>query len=457
MKLATAVWDRCRRLPPRAILALGWVVALVYAYPGVMTIDSSDQLNEARANFYTDSHPPIMAVVWRYVDAIVPGPFGMWVIQSVAFVAGLYWLLVRDLAPRRAAVATVAIFLFPPVLAPMAVIWKDSLMAGMFLLGLAGVLRESRRARAAGLAALWFATALRYNAFAAAAPLVVLLFAWSYAATWRRYALAIGAWLAITVAAIGANAVITDQPMHFWYSSLAVFDICGTLAHVDGTIPDDELRQTFAGTDLLVDHDIHAAIRARYEPWNNDPIVGGDGRLWALPINGTVPAPEAQRDAVGRAFWDVVTAHEGAYLAHRVAVTEELLGIHTHSIGKIVRMHDSQSVGHLLNEHLATGWSPVQGALAAGVRWLARHGPLFRPWLYLVLSLGMLWPARRHRDVAALLLSGIGLAASLFFLAPSPDYRYLHWMVVCTVISAVILAARRPRTRKLGDNTQPRS
>jgi hypothetical protein len=41
------------------------------------------------------------------------------------------------------------------------------------------------------------------------------------------------------------------------------------------------------------------------------------------------------------------------------------------------------------------------------------------------------------------LLSGIGLEASLFLLAASPDYRYSHWLVVCTCIAIVMLVARR--------------
>jgi len=45
-----------------------------------------------------------------------------------------------------------------------------------------------------------------------------------------RYAIAAGAWLGITVLAFGANRALVDEPKHYWYSTLAIADIAGTLA-----------------------------------------------------------------------------------------------------------------------------------------------------------------------------------------------------------------------------------
>ena len=49
------------------ILGVGWVLFVLYAYPGVMTMDSFDQLREGREWFFTDAHPPIMAVIWGLI------------------------------------------------------------------------------------------------------------------------------------------------------------------------------------------------------------------------------------------------------------------------------------------------------------------------------------------------------------------------------------------------------
>lgn len=441
---------RITELPPLAVLALGWLLVVIYAFPGMMTMDSIQQLHEARKDFYTDGHPPAMAWLWHYVDRVIAGPFGMLVIQTVAFLAGLYLLLRRVMSPRRAAVAASLLFLFPPVLVPMAVVWKDCLMAGMLVLGTAALLDHRRSLQLLGLAAFVLATAVRYNAPAATLPLVVILFTWvPPAATWKaritRYALATGTWLAVTLAALGIGKALTDQPMHFWHSSLALMDTVGTLANTDGTIPDAELRELFAGTEILVDKDIHAHLRERYSPLDFEPLIHGDGHLWNVPIAGTEPAPTPKRDAISRMFWTTVTGHFGAYLAHRAATMRYVLALPGGPVYSAVMTHKLQYKGLIAELGVSTKWTGMQSWMQRKAKWLAKKTPLFRPWLYLVLALALLPLCRGQRDVFAILLSGIGLEASLFLLAPTPDYRYSHWLVVTTCLAIVMLVARRVR------------
>ena len=90
----SAAW---RRVPPAALLALGWLIELVYAFPGYGSFDSQFQLGEARAGVYSDWHPPAMAVLWHYVDRVVAGPLGMLVIQTACFLAGAYLVLRRQI------------------------------------------------------------------------------------------------------------------------------------------------------------------------------------------------------------------------------------------------------------------------------------------------------------------------------------------------------------------------
>jgi len=437
---------------PRAILLVGWVLALIYAFPGIMTMDSLDQLREARDGVLTDGHPPALAAIIHVVDAIISGPFGMLLIQTSAFLVGAYWILRRALPPRAAALAACLVLLYPPVLAPMAVIWKDCLMAGMFLLGAGAQFSERRWAKLAGLACIGVATAVRYNAFAAAMPLIVLLVAWPGITGWRRYALATTAWLALTFGSFALNAALTDIPMHFWHSSLAVLDITGTLARVDGPLPDDELRTLFAGTGLRVDHDIQAALKQRYELCREhgmdfEPLISAkeDTRLWDLPIFGTTPAPEAQRDAIERVFWAVVRAHPAEYAAHRMATMAEVVGLSHHPIGNMVPTFHTQYRPYMERLHLASEWSPLQDDLQRRIHRIAKKTPLFRVWVYIVIALVLVPFAirRRQLDSLALLLSGLGLEASLVPLAPTPDYRYSHWLITCTVLALILIVARR--------------
>src|SRR5690242_15858685 len=104
--------------PPRAVLAIGWIFLIVYAFPGVMTQDSFDHLREARASNYSDAHPPLINLIWAICDYIIAGPFGMLVLQSTCFLAGLYTMLRRVLGPRAAAWASSGVLVLPPVMVP---------------------------------------------------------------------------------------------------------------------------------------------------------------------------------------------------------------------------------------------------------------------------------------------------------------------------------------------------
>ncbi len=440
------VAPRASRILPLAILAAGWLILIAFAYPGLMTMDSFDQLREARTWYFTDAHPPAMAALWGVIDRMVPGPFGMLVLQSTAFVAGLYLILRHVLAPWRAATCAVAILLFPPVLAPLAVIWKDCLMAGFLVLGLAGLLHAERRWRLAGLALLSAATAMRYNAPAATLPLIVLVFEWRAGQRWwARYGIALGAWLAVTAVAMGCNLVLVDQEMHFWHSSLALEDIVGTLAHVEPDLPDAELGPLLVPTGVLVDRDFHARLRAKYVPYDFQQLVSGDGHLWNVPLSGTQPAPQAQRDAIVTAWKAIVPAHPRAYAAYRVEVFGEVLGLHHKFQGATVIRHEVQYAGMMQLLHLSRTSTPLAHPGENAAMWVAKRTRLFRPHVYALLALGLLCLCRRERVIGAILLSGLGLELSLLPLVQAPDYRYSHWLVTCTCLALVMLFVRRLR------------
>src|SRR3982751_5100471 len=99
-----------------------------------MTTDSFDHLAEARAGVYTDGHPPTISLLWKLTEYVIAGGFGMLIVQSTAFLLGVYAILRNTLAPRRAAWIAALVFVFPPVFLPFAAIWKDSVMAGFMVL-----------------------------------------------------------------------------------------------------------------------------------------------------------------------------------------------------------------------------------------------------------------------------------------------------------------------------------
>jgi hypothetical protein len=425
----------------RLILVAAGLLVLAYAYPGLVTLDSVDQLGEARAHFYTDAHPPVMALIWGALDHIIAGTFLMLVLQGVTFLAGLYLIAKRFMPPRAAAITAAIIVLFPPVLTPMAFIWKDSLMAGLLALGAGLLLSPCSRARNAALAVLWLATAVKYNAFCATLPLVVLLYD-------RRWFINAGIWLAITISTMAVNSALVDQPMHYWHSSLAIADIAGVIRFSDVT--DDELRKEFRGTPLVGDQDLRNRIIAIYTTKNIQKLVVGDTRVWDLPVSGKVPAPQDHLDAMERAWKDLVFGHPGAYLRHRWGTFLDTIGVtyRTHSAVPPRLMKWTVFMTNLglpaKTHHAQEKWSDVYEAI-----W--RRTPLFRQWIYLVLALVLIVVARRDKAIVALLASGLVAEASLFFLAPSPDYRYSHWLIVVACVSLTLLIYRRVWARDTAD------
>ena len=399
-----------------------------------MSSDSLVQLQEARSLHFSDWHPPAMAAVWSIADAIVAGPFGMLLLQASLLLAGLYRLLARVCEPRIAAFVASGLFLFPPVLAPMAVIWKDSLMAGLLVMGTSLLVDDKRRL---ALALLVAASAMRFNACFAVLPLLVVL--WPGQRGLRRVAIAFTLWLATTTTAFGINRVLTDAPAHAWTRSLAPGDIAGVIRFSHYRYTNAELLQILDGTPLVVRDELERHVRRWYTPVSWWPVTNGDNRIMNWPET-------PHYDAITRAWCTLVSENPRAYLLHRSRVFREVLGLSDGpAFDPAWRYHANHDA-----LHVDASSGRVQAALGHAIGWLAEHTPLFRPYVYFVLALVLLWFARRDRLVRALLASGLCYELTLFVLAPSPDFRYSHWLVVCALLATAMTAARsRCRARKL--------
>jgi len=412
------------------ILGIGWVLVLAYAFPGYMSADSVSQLAQARGiEVLSDGHPPFMAMIWRGLEWICAGPFAMLVLQTGALLFGLDSILQRYVSRRTAALIAVLVLLFPPVLAPMGVIWKDSQMCGFAMLGIA-VLAGGRMAL--GCAVLLAATAVRYNAPAAVFPVVVLLV--RCAGGWRRYAIALGVWLALTAGAFEINIGLTQQEEHEWYSSLALHDIAGTLRFAP-RYTGRQVERELAGVPLVAKAETQKHCRWQYQPTTHWNLWHGERRIFDPPHTA------AERDAVAAAWWAIVTHHPKAYAKHRWAVFDKLLAEPSMQVwGEFVENDYQRTLVMSANQHsgLQQWWLSLE-------RWFSTTF-LFHPGFYLVLAIALL-PLCRDRLGFAILTSGICHELALLPLAPSNDFRYSHWMIVCTVVGTVIVLVTRTRSQ----------
>jgi hypothetical protein len=437
-------------VPPFAVLGVTWLLVILYAYPGQMTVDSYDHLREARTGLYTDAHPPILNLLFKVADAIVKGPVLMLFAQTVMLLLGLYLVLRRRFSKPAAAWIASAMFLSPPVMLPMTMIWKDGLMAGAMMLGLAGMLSTKyRSAKIAGLVAIFIATAVRYNAFAGTFGLVVFAFEWRPMRWYKRYAISFVTWLAITMAAFRINDAMTDVHMHYWHTSLALYDIAGTLTYTDDDLTDAQVMDLCAGTGLQITTNIQVEMRSMYSTRDFFSLVANqDHRLWNVPLGGTDPPPAAQVAAIEAAWKRIVTKYPHGYVKHRVSVLSKVLALKIGRITGLVSQRDYFNYlgdGYGLHVH---SWK-FQYALSDAERWLSENMLfMFRPWVYLLVAIGLLLMALRLPDALALLLSGIGMESTLVFLAPSTDYRYSHWMITATIVAfAILLGTRLQKAR----------
>ena len=439
-----------RELPPRVILAIGWFVFFVHAYPGRMTRDSFDQLTQGRTGVFADDHPPLMqAIVW-VTDIFVAGPIGIVILQSLMFLAGTYLLLRRAMPERIAALVAIAVLWLPPVASVMVVMWKDPLMAGALMLATPLFLSERKPVRILALVLILVGGGVRLNGLAATFAIVVLLFEWKPLPRLKRYALAFGVWVAVTAASFGVNAVLTDRETHY-ATTMLTDDIVGTLNFVDGDLSDADLRERLAGLRLRLDHDIHAGLRRAYRSDTMLWYVVGDKRVFDLPLADVEP-PSAETRARLVAVWkDIVFGNPGAFLAYRADRFRVVIGLTRDSettwTGEpLIVTHEYQDKAALWTHGVSTTTSAMQKSVDDAFDSLS-HTALFRPWIYLVLSFVLLGFSLRKPVAAALLLSGIGMELSLFFLAHSADYRYSQWMICTTIVAAILVFADRLRGR----------
>jgi hypothetical protein len=272
---------------------------------------------------------------------------------------------------------------------------------------------------------------------------VVLLFEWKPGQRWfARYGIGAGAWLVCVVLAMGLNGALTDKQLHYWHSSSALADIAGVLSKIDRDIPDSELGPLLAPTEIKVGSNFHLRVRAAYRPADFQQLLTGDGNLWDVPA--TEPMPIARRNAIEKAWATIVFGHFGAYLRYRFETFGETLGLHKKFLGATVIQRKNQYAGML--DHMGVGRHESRfQQIGEGVSvWTAKKTRLFRPHLYFALVL-ILLVFCRQRDVLAIALSGLAMELSLIPLGWTADFRFSHWLVICTVLTLAILIARRAR------------
>lgn len=440
--LAKAIASWFARRTPRQILLAALVFFLLYAWPGFVGWDTRSHLLEARALHFSDGHPPAVGWLTRIVEVFIRGPAGLLLIQAVTLLGGLYRTFATRLSPRASAWCAAAIFIFPPIAGVQALIAKDGLMAGFLLLGIADLADNSApRRRWWGLAWIFLASLMRWNALAATFAPVVLLFRWPRVAGVKRYAIALAAWFAITVGAYELNQGLADEHEYIWYWSGAYQDIAGTLHYADH-IDEAELREQLEGVPLLEHDNLQEQFSRLYSPHGFYGLMRDRGRILRPAEN------QAEREAIYRAWKRIVYGHLAAFLRSRLETFSLLIQLQrpptfTNVYVWFAVIGAPETVTEL--EHDAAG-SRLQSILIPASMKISLT-PIYYVFIYFALCFLLLPFAFRSPLVAATLLSAVGYQLAWFFLAASTDYRYSQWMIICSLVALLLVIASRRTAR----------
>jgi len=443
-------------------------------YPGGMSIDSYTALSQARGGYLGDWHPPFMAWVWGALDSILRGPILMLVAQL-----GLFLIALRSIAGFAVGGGDTGRSLFvllsmwvTPISGIVGVVWKDVWMSCLLLIGAACCLLigggEHKTRHLLGiffLGTLAFLGALlfRYNAVFAVVPLLAYG-VWVRRGSHRSMrsglgAVAIGALCTIVLSAVsaGVNRTLTVH-REYPLQSILIFDIAGV--SVSSNRPDflDGASATISDVVRGRSSVDVATLRAAYFPSTWTPLVFVEGSPLAVTRSAS------QVDALAAIWWRAVREEPKAYLMHRARVFCEVIGAHGRELFAPVYFGipkdspDYAGVRRLFPDEIESV-TPVQQALRSGIA-RSTGFVVYRPWFWLLLNLVLIAAAgglsSRPAGLVALGLSGLLYELALFFIAPSADYRYSHWLVLSTwammaALVSELVAAIVPRTRGAGE------
>ena len=426
-------WLRARS--PRFVLLTSWIVFGLSSYPGYMSVDSALQLFAVRNGVYTDGHPTVMTGIWSILEILFAGPAPMLALQSALFLFGLYALLRRVLSERAAALTAGGILMFPPVFAPMAVIWPDPLLAGALVAGTACVLASQLRIRIAGCVLFVVALGCRPEIAFALIPLVLLAVRHELPTISRlmRAGITVGLVLVLVLVARVADWALTDTKTYAWEQTVVETDIASILRRA--RIPTDpEIDRVLAGVPIANVDGAYDRLRRGRDALDGFPLSHGDKRVFE-PI-----ANDDQADAVTSAWRRLILRYPGAYLKHRQVMTKYLLGFGDAWSPVYQDFGDPELLAPLHHRATPSTWQEVTQAIVS----TTAKTPLFWPWLYLVLALALLaYLARKEPMLRALATSGFIYEVTWFFVAPGADYRYSHWLVATTTVAGMALLVRR--------------
>lgn len=448
----TATLQRARWAPWLAAAA-GCAFACWLLAPGWMSWDSAYQWKQARTGAFDATHPPLITLLWAWIEPFWSGPMPMLVLQQVLLWGALggiaaslptHWSLCAGLV--------LVLGLWPPLLLLSGHIWKDIPMLGAFALAVwmlrLELAQPGWRWRLLAVLMLLLACLCRHNAITGAAPLLLWI-VWRSLPTLPRFAALqpapgplLRAALALPPALVLALAVhaLAQLPNHapgvknpqaLW-SVVALWDLAAVSLDEGVLLAPAAFQMPEAQVE---------ALRPHFNHWSNTTLYESGQLVHTLWKR----FPDADVAALRRAWLRLPFEHPGPYFAHRLRVAALLFGFDNAALPD----HQVLMAGQFAmegNPPVAVPSRPARDALLA---WATRNvdGPFFMGWLYLLLALGTGLVALPGflRDSPQAALAGAVAASALCYALPlavvsgSAEFRYLAWPLLAALLAPLLL------------------
>lgn len=465
----TADRDGERRAPSRraalasraAIVAAalaGLAACLIANWPGHFPPDAIAQLAQGRAGVFNLWHPPVMAWLLGLADRTSPGVGAFMAADASLFFAALAAFGLAGGGRWAAAVAIAAIAASPLALIYQGLVVKDVLFADAAVAGFAAIAVAER---------LWRRPWLRWAAVATALALFVV------AALARQNGPVAAVIGALTLASVVAGDALPGQRLRdFTFAGLASLAVIGAAAggatiwfgrHSDGQ---PERAREWQALQL---YDLAGAVKA--DPAMPLHVLQTHAPATERFLRAVAPAFDpariatnlqagAWRAALARpdpwvaAQWrHFLLASPAAYLAHRAQVFGEVFA--TPNIGACAPVLVGVDPGDpaMLKKAGLTARETDQDDWDGDYASSFLGTPVFSHLAYAAVALVLLVLACRDIDrgepgstaVAGLIVAALAFTASFFVISIACDYRYLYFLDVAALLSALYLALDAPQ------------
>jgi hypothetical protein len=131
------------------------------------------------------------------------------------------------------------------------------------------------------------------------------------------------------------------------------------------------------------------------------------------------------------------------WLSHKISVFKHVIGFDGKRLWSAVFMKpNSYDWATKMYGRPYPDLSRVQTLVKHFLSKLEWQTPIYRPWIYLLMSLlvtvAVLQLSEERFGVACIVASGLANEVGLFFLAPAPEYRYSHYMIYTSILSFLL-------------------